>query len=240
MSGLNEQNTVAEWVLAEPGHTRLFERMGIDFCCGGQKTLAQACAEKGLDARTVIQTMEAMAGLGGPATDRTDWNKASLTALADHIQNTHHQYVKDESGRLEMLLRKIAQVHGPNHPELREVLKVYTHLMNELMSHMTKEESILFPAIRELEANAGRPVAFPFGSVGNPIRMMIAEHDSAGEDLSVLSRLTNGYAVPADGCNTYRLAMEGLKEYEEDLHQHIHKENNILFPRAVAMEAGQR
>lgn len=241
MSELTEQNTVAEWVLQSPGHSRIFERMGIDYCCGGKLSLSQACAEKGLDARTVVQTLAAMKGLGAEAGgDRTDWSQATLTALTNHIEQTHHEYLKEEFPRLNALLNKVASVHGERHPELHQVKQAFTAVMDELLAHMPKEERILFPAIRMLEASQGEPVTFGFGSVANPIRMMMMEHESTGNNLAEMNRLTGGYMTPADGCNSYRALMDGLKQLEEDTHLHIHKENNILFPRAIALEESRR
>lgn len=237
MNHLTEQSTVAEWVTERPGRTRLFERLGIDYCCGGQRTLAEACSDKGLDAKSVVQTIAALESLeGGTGGTEKDWRQASLTELAIHIEETHHRYVKEEAPRLEKLAQKVAAVHGANHPELFDVKRVYGELQAELLSHLQKEEGILFPAIKKLEAAGGTPVQFGFGTVANPIHMMISEHDSAGHNMEELRRLTNGYQCPPDGCGSFRGLYDGLKQFEEDLHEHIHKENNILFPRAIELE----
>lgn len=241
MSQLDVNSSVADWVLERPDRTRLFGRLGIDYCCGGQRSLAEACAQKGLDAQSVVQTLKAMEAMAGaePSAAR-DWSQASLTELADHIQETHHRYVREEMPRVLALLEKVASVHGGNHPELHQVKQHFTALGNELLSHLHKEEAILFPVIRQLEAGQITPAHLPFGTVANPIRVMVAEHDSAGENMGAIRRLTQDYRPPADACGSYRALLDALQRWEEDLHQHIHKENNILFPRAVALEESRR
>lgn len=232
MSTIDANKTIAELVTADHGLTRVFERLGIDFCCGGKQTLAAVCAQKGLDVNSVVTTLNAVAGLE-PASGgaNRDWTKATMTELCDHIEQTHHQYLKEELPRVTMLVNKIAGVHGANHPELAEVRQWFGRLSDELLGHLPKEERILFPAIRRMEQSGGEGA-----HVMAPIQVMEAEHESAGQALEKLRELTHGYAVPADGCRTYQATMEALAEVERDTHQHIHLENNILFPRALAFK----
>lgn len=173
-----------------------------------------------------------------PAADDADWNDASLADLADHIVDTHHRFLDSELPRVTGLIEKVCRAHGKKHPDLAKVQETFQQLREHLEFHMTKEENILFPAIRRLEAG-DRPVHFPFGSVNNPIRMMEHEHDDAGNLLRILRELTSGYRPPQDACPTYRVMLESLERIERDLHLHIHKENNILFPRAAACERRQ-
>ncbi|HHV55911.1 MAG TPA: iron-sulfur cluster repair di-iron protein [Firmicutes bacterium] len=255
MSTINEQKTVAELVTERPDRTRIFERLGIDYCCGGRKTLAQACQEKGLDVRTVVATLQAVeeaaeaqtrAGVGAEAETEaeaeagaTGWTAASLAELCDHIVATHHRYLYEELPRLEALLARVVEVHEERHPELLEVQGVFGGLRDELVSHLMKEEQVLFPTIRELETRGQESSGFRLGSLVNPIRVMEMEHESAGQALAKMRELTGGYAPPADACNSYRALLTALAWLEQDLHMHIHKENNILFPRALAAEQGQ-
>lgn len=235
MTAINAEMTVAELVVDHPTRTRILEKLGIDFCCGGHKSLAEACAAKGLDPNTVVQTLNAFEALEPVEHDQQDWSKASLTSLIDHIVSTHHDFLREEMPRLNFLAEKVSQVHGPRHPNLYEVRSVYEGLYEELDSHLDKEEEVLFPVIRSLEAGG---VDAQKMAVAAPIQVMGAEHDSAGRALAKLRELTDNYTTPADGCSSYRALMEGLLEMEQDLHQHIHLENNILFPRALALQQG--
>lgn len=232
MNSITPQTTVGELVATQPALMRVFERLGIDYCCGGKRTLAEASEAKGLDVNTIVQTLQAMQDLGQGQQEEQNWANANLADLCDHIEQTHHAYLQEELPRLRFLVEKIADVHGDRHPELQEVKQVLFGLADELSSHLMKEEQILFPAIRQLVGAKGT-VPMP---VSAPIQVMIDEHDSAGEALEKLRRLTNNYTTPADGCKTYRAAMEGLEQLETDLHRHISKENNILFPRAIALQ----
>jgi regulator of cell morphogenesis and NO signaling len=181
----------------------------------------------------LAQLHEAVKAAGGEPTE--DWTQASLATLCNHIEQTHHAYLRTELPRLTTLIAKLVDAHGEAHPELPKVQHEFAALRGELEPHMFKEEQVLFPAIRRLE-QVKTPPTFPFGTVANPIRMMEHEHDNAGNGLAHIRELTCEYRVPADACNTYRAALHGLSELELDLHQHIHKENNLLFPRAMEME----
>lgn len=237
MSNCTVSSSLAEWVTSVPAAAAVLESYELDYCCGGRESLAAACAARGLDAAVVSVALEAAADNHDSAAPApVDWSRASLTDLCDHIEQTHHVYLRTQFPRLEQLLGKVLSAHGGHHPELRAVAGQFRALVGELGPHLMKEEQILFPAIRRLEA-ADSPPRFPFGSVRNPIRMMEHEHDGAGHCLHELRRLTNGYAPPTDACATWRQLLLGLDALERDLHLHIHKENNLLFPAAARLEA---
>ena len=217
MNTLTAALTVGRIAAENPASTRVFEKYGIDFCCGGRTGFAEACAARGLNPETVLGELEAAAA--GSAENRTDWQTAPIGLLIDHILGTHHVYLKRELPRLAAMLEKVEAAHGSAVPAIAEVLGPMTA---ELEAHLMKEEIVLFPLIR-----GGRP-----GAMG-PIRVMLAEHDAAGEALAQLRSLTGGYRTPAEACNTWRALYAGLGELERDLHQHINLENNVLFPRAL-------
>lgn len=230
--------TVRELALENPNATRVFERLGIDYCCGGGKTLTEACISAQVSVEGVLASLEKEQP--APAPDR-DWAKASLAELVRHIVDTHHLYVKQEAPRLEQLADKVASVHGQNHPEVIRIRSIFQALATELGSHLMKEEQILFPYIVEMEQAVSRGYPVPpcrFGTVQNPVRMMVMEHDSAGAALRELRSASSNYTTPADACVTYKTLYAALEAFEADLHQHIHLENNILFPRALQMESG--
>ncbi|MFO0903228.1 MAG: iron-sulfur cluster repair di-iron protein [Pirellulales bacterium] len=234
MSRLDLDSPVGQWVAERPNTSRVFEAFQIDYCCGGDKSLRQVCAERRLDTGDVLRQLDAAeADSVGASANR--WDLETLTALCDHIESNHHAYLKSELPRLQTMIAKVVGAHGASHPEMKEVASAFAALQAELVPHMFKEEQILFPAIRRLElANSGG--SFPFGTVANPIRMMEHEHESAGDALSRIRRATGDYQIPHDACNTYRAMLDGLRRLELDLHEHIHKENNILFPRAIRRE----
>jgi regulator of cell morphogenesis and NO signaling len=236
--------TVGEIAAEMPGTTREFEKLGIDYCCGGSRTLGEACAAANISIDEALARLEKSSASSQAGTNldlqKQDWQKQLLADLIGHITSTHHAFVRSESPRIEALAAKVVGVHGKNHPELIEVQKVFSALAAELSVHLMKEEQILFPYISRMEENVLAGEAAPpamFGTVLNPVRMMMQEHDGAGDSLRSLRTVTKDYTVPADACISYRTLYQALQEYEADLHQHIHLENNILFPRAVAMEA---
>lgn len=230
-----QESTLGDIVAAQPGLARLFERLGLDYCCGGKQSLAQACARLGLDAASILA---ALAATGPAAKAAPVVNPAELTLsqLADHIERTHHEYVKSELPRLQEMAERVATKHGWRDGRLAEISRVMSALTEEMMSHMAKEEKILFPFIREMEG--GAPDDFHCGSIAHPIAQMEAEHEAAGAAVAQLRLLTDGFAPAVDACNTHRAMLAGFAEFEADLHQHVHKENNILFPRALAKVAG--
>lgn len=225
--------TVAQLVTERPELIRIFEKLGIDYCCGGKTPLGEACAQRNLDANSVVLTLQAVAETTRhEQASATDWTQASLTDLSDHIEETHHRYLAKELPRLETIVAKVVDAHAPAHPELHEIQAVYTRLSRDLLQHTQKEDQVLFPLIRQLESGGKR---LPM-SVAVPIQQMEKEHDEAGDDLKTIRGLTRDFAPPADACQTYRVMLDGLHELEKDTHEHIHKENNILFPRAIAFE----
>lgn len=235
MQAILPSTSVGQIVAERPQLARIFEELQIDYCCGGKRPLADVCRELGLDAADLARRL---ANEEAAATSSVDWNSARLTSLCDHIQQTHHDYLRRELPRLSALLDKVVSAHGARHAELVGIRSTFGELRAELEPHMMKEERILFPAIRFLEAN--RQAQFPFGPLANPIRVMVDEHDHAGDALARLRKLTHDYSPPADACNTYRAMLEGLATLERDMHEHVHKENNILFPRAASLESSLR
>lgn len=223
--------TVGELVRDQPNRARIFEEYGIDYCCGGKKSLEQACSESDADFQAVAQKLEQMDSENGTAKENP--NAMTLTELADHIEATHHAYLRSELPRLQGIIEKVARVHGDADIRLREVNRVFLGFMEEIYSHMMKEESILFPAVRKLEVGES---GFHCGTLANPIRVMEAEHDQAGDALKQFRELTSDFTPPNWACNTYRVMLDSLHQLEQDMHQHIHKENNILFPRALELE----
>ncbi len=225
------ESTVGEIVAARPLLARLFEQLGIDYCCGGKQPLAAVCARRGLDLGTTLALLEsagAALAAGAPEVNAAAMGQAEL---ADHIEAVHHAYLKTELPRLVEMADRVALKHEWRDARLREVRLAVRDLAEEMLSHMQKEEQILFPLVRRIAA--GEQPA----DLAGPIAQMEAEHESAGGLTGRLRLLTDGFTPGADACNTHRALLAGLAEFEADLHRHVHKENNILFPRALA---GQR
>jgi len=236
---LDQTKTVRELALEDPAAPRVLESLGIDYCCGGGKSLAAACREQNLSTEQVLEAIASAAGAGKSAATDRDWQKEPLAELIEHIRTTHHKYTREEIARLNPLLAKVAAKHGKNHPELVRIQAAFSGLAQELDSHLMKEERVLFPYIQRLEESTARnqPAApVPFGTVRNPVSMMIHGHDSAGAALRAMREASGNYTAPADACTSYQTLYRALAEFEADLHQHIHLENNILFPRAIQME----
>ncbi len=222
--------TLGDLVTADPRRSRVLERLGIDYCCNGQRSLADAAGDAGLDATQIAQALD----LADPPPPQ-QWQQLENAALAHDIVDTHHAYLWEEMPRLQALVDKVHGVHGDRHPELAGVRAAYTEAVADLEPHLTREERVLFPAISRLE-KAQAPVDFAFGSLANPISEMLVEHDAVGDLFKRIRELTGGYAAPEDACGSYRAMLAGLEQMELDLHEHIHKENNILFPRVLEME----
>lgn len=227
--------SVSEWVIERPSRSRVFERLGIDYCCGGKISLADACTAAQLAATTVLRAIQE-SDAATPSETVDNWSEASASELIDHIVSTHHAYLRREMPRLVVLGDKIAQVHGPQHPEVIKCQEIFLRLQDELESHMFKEENVLFPLLKGMD-DPQRAVQVSVDAVANPIMAMEQEHDDAGQALRDFRSLTANYAPPPDACNTYRAWLDGLAELEADLHRHVHKENNILFPKALQQEA---
>jgi len=236
------EKTLRELVLETPAATRVLEKLGIDYCCGGNQSLEQACRAANLPIDQVLDSLEAAELATKPEGKDRDWQQEALADLVAHITSTHHKYTRSEIARLAPLLEKVRSVHGQNHPELQSIQTSFLGLADELTMHMMKEEMMLFPYIVRMEESVieRQPILPPpFGTVQNPVSMMMHEHDSAGDALRAMRQASGGYAAPADACVSYQTLYRTLAEFEADLHQHIHLENNILFPRAIAMEQGR-
>jgi regulator of cell morphogenesis and NO signaling len=212
--------SLGDIVATNPAAARALDAHGLDYCCHGNATLAQACADAGIDAAAIADEIAELAGVDDA------WTALDPPVLADHIVDAHHAYLFAELPRVDALSARVLGAHGERHPELHEVRRLVVELRADLEPHMMKEERVLFPAIRALWR--GR-TEFPFGSIANPIRMMITEHGRVGQLLADLRTATGGYVVPSDGCASYRSLYERLESIEHDTHVHIHKENHVLF-----------
>lgn len=232
------QRTIGELVAEDYRRATVFKQNGIDFCCGGGRTLEAACEKKGLSLQGMQRALkDAEQKRAAPSTRPSAW---ALDFLADYIVNEHHTYVRESIPLLQEFTHKVARVHGNAHPEAIEIARLFDELAGELSRHMQKEEQVLFPYVKVLVAahkHEHAPEQPAFGSVQHPIQMMVHEHERAGEILREIRRLSHDFTPPEHACNTYRVSYAKLQEFEEDLHRHIHLENNILFPKAAALEA---
>jgi len=237
MQAITTESTLRDVVAGDYRAATVFEKHGIDYCCGGARPLGAACRDAGVPAETLLAEL---AGLDAvPREDGRDYASMDPAALVDHIVATHHAYVRGAIPTILGHTAKVAEKHGERHPEMVEVARLFEGVAQEMTQHMMKEEQILFPYIKVLarQAASGCPAApSPFGSVQNPIRMMEMEHESAGNAMARIRELTGGFTPPDDACTTYQATLGELDEFERDLHRHVHLENNILFPRAVEME----
>jgi len=228
---ISPSRTVAQLVIDRPARARIFERLGIDYCCNGDRSLAQACRESGLDPTTVADLLDAAVDSNPPSPP--DWTEAPLGDLIDHIVDTHHAYLRRELPQLENLLMGVTEAHGSEVPWLDPVLEVFQTLKLDLETHMMTEEERVFPSIRALSDEAPSPKEAPLDEDG--IEAMIKEHDDSEAALKQLREWTDDYTAPQNACPECRTAMSRLRELETDTHQHVHEENNILFPRARAL-----
>lgn len=230
-------STIGELVAEDYRKAEVFRKFGLDFCCGGHKSLEEACEEKGvstLDVENALKDVE-----NKPLSTSQDFNNWELDFLSNYIVATHHKYVADSLPMLYEFSEKVARVHGDTHPEVIDIANYFDAVAKELKSHMQKEENILFPYIRELvdaKKNDSAINPSPFGTIENPIKMMESEHVSAGGNMEKIHELSNSFTPPEDACSSYRVLYSKLEEFEKDLHQHIHLENNILFPKAIELE----
>ena len=223
-----------------PGAAQILEKLGIDYCCGGDRSIEDACLAADVSVQEVLRRLEAAEESKPAAAEFVDWSRASLSQLVSHIIDKHHIFTCNELERLVGLISRVCAAHGRNHPELLSIQELFNDLKDELLPHMKKEEGVLFPYIFELEAavTAERLLPKPFfGTVSNPIRVMMVEHERAGDTIEKIRSLSANFSVPADGCASYRALYEALEFLEADLHLHIHLENNILFPAAIKMES---
>lgn len=233
---ITEKSIIGAIVAEDYQYAAVFDHAGIDFCCQGDRTIADACVEKSLDPAALISQLNT---ISRGNTARQDFNSWSLDLLTDYIEKTHHRYVTEKISEIAPYLNKIVKVHGSDHPELAEIEQIFTSSAGELSMHMKKEELIVFPRIKKIEhcSESGEPLPpARFDSIQTPISAMLHEHGEEGERFRQIAALSNNYSPPADACNTYRLTYALLQEFEKDLHLHIHLENNILFPKAIKLE----
>lgn len=237
MEKINENSIAAEIVSADYRAAAVFEQYDIDFCCHGNRILKDICVEKGISPEAVIHSLET--ALQVSSEDKNDYNSWPLDQLAQYIEDVHHHYVTKKIPVITQLLHKIVEVHGRQHPQLPESEQLFQESAGELIMHMKKEELMLFPFIKKMAAAKKNGLPFPvpaFGTVQNPVRVMMNEHAAEGERFQQIAQLNDNYTPPADACNTYATTLALLKEFEDDLHLHIHLENNILFPKSLKLE----
>ncbi|MDI5897073.1 iron-sulfur cluster repair di-iron protein [Flavobacterium yafengii] len=232
-----EKITIGEYVAKDFRTAAIFSKYGIDFCCKGNRTIDEACEKKDVDTDQLMDQINTVLATKNDST--IDFKIWPLDLLADYIEKTHHRYVEEKTQILLPFLDKLCKVHGANHPELFEINELFIGCAGELAQHMKKEELILFPFIKKMAKAAliEEPIAKPqFGTVKNPIAMMMEEHEAEGDRFVKIAALTNNYTPPTDGCSTFRVTYAMLADFEQDLHKHIHLENNILFPSAMLLE----
>jgi len=233
---INQHQIIGELVAHDYCTASVFKKYGIDFCCQGNRTISDAVEKKKLVTKAVLRDLQ----LAVEAKDTTtDFNSWPLDLLTDYIEKKHHRYVEAKSLEIKPYLNKICSVHGERHPELFEIQQQFNASVGELAAHMKKEEFILFPFIRKLAKASQENVSIDapsFGTIQNPIAMMNQEHETEGDRFRKIETLSNNYTPPDDACNTYRVTFALLHEFEQDLHLHIHLENNILFPKSIELE----
>jgi regulator of cell morphogenesis and NO signaling len=232
-----KDNTLSDIVRNDFRASRVFETHGLDFCCNGKRKLDEACREKGIEADSIIAELNKE--LSSDKTNEENFDKMDLDVLIDHIIDKHHSYIKRILPVLNSFSEKVIKAHSGKHPELIRVSELYHNVGAELTSHMFKEENMLFPFIKrmaDLKRSGGALTSIPFGSVKNPIMQMEAEHDNAGNAFHEMREITGSFRIPEDACNTFKSFYEELNNFENDLHKHIHLENNILHPKAIALE----
>ena len=231
------EKTLAEIVTDNIRSAVVFEEFGLDFCCNGNRSLKSACIEKNVDVQNIVNELSSLSVNENGSQNVNDWQ---LDFLVEYIMNNHHQYVRRMIPVITLHADKVASVHGNNHPETLQIADLFLAVREELEGHMMKEERILFPQIKQMVLTKNENGQFfppAFGSIQNPITMMELEHTSAGDALNQIKELSNNYSHPEDACNTFKALYSELKEFEEDLHKHIHLENNILFPKAIELES---
>ena len=233
---VDTNKTIGEMVADDFRTASVFSANKIDFCCKGNRTLDEVCNQKGLDVYDVLAQLEKATESNNSTIEFNTWE---LDLLIDYIEKKHHRYVEEKAPILLSFILKLEQVHGAAHPELFEIKNLFKRTADELTQHMKKEELILFPHIKQMveAARNKTPLSAPgFGTVANPIAMMMEEHENEGNRFEKIVAISNNYTPPADGCNTYKVTFQMLQEFESDLHTHIHLENNILFPKAIVLQ----
>jgi len=231
------EKTIGQLVAEDYRTAQVFKNHGIDFCCKGNRSIEEVAQKNNVDANVLYREIEAVQDQ--KSGEHIDFQSWSLDLLPDYIEKKHHRYVEEKIPILKAYLDKLCKVHGNRHPELFKINEHFKASSGDLTAHMKKEELILFPIIRKMVDSKQKRIAMEkphFGTVENPIQMMMHEHENEGDRFVKISELSNNYTPPADSCNTYRVAYALLQEFEDDLHRHIHLENNILFPKAIVME----
>ena len=225
--------TVGEIVAKDYRTAKVFEKHGIDFCCGGKVALSAVCQEKGIDPAVILEEIEALKST--PLERGQNYAAWELPFLADYIVNTHHAYLNENLGEIALYTRKIADVHGSNHPEVIEIAKIFDRIVTDMAAHLREEEEVLFPAIKRIDTarkTGNDPESKDLATLRDSLKKLNMEHDEIGEAVHAIRRLSKEYAIPDDVCNTFLVTYEKLREFEDDLHKHVHLENNILFPKA--------
>ena len=233
---LTQEKTIGDFVAENFRTAEVFKKYNIDFCCKGGRTVEEACDKKKVSPEEIYKELEEVANR---KSEDIDFNSWPLDLLADYVEKTHHRYVEEKSAMLIPYLNKLCKVHGERHPELFEINELFIGSAQDLAAHMKKEELILFPFIKQMVEAKKNGEALPaprFGTVENPVAMMKHEHEAEGERFVKIAELTNNYEFPDDACGTYQVTYKMLEDFQNDLHKHIHLENNILFPKAIAME----
>lgn len=233
---ITQDKKVGETVAKDFRLASVFDKYGIDFCCGGGQTISEVCKRKNIDTEGLLRSINEMTA--SKANKEIDYDSWPIDLLADYIEKKHHRYVREQMPVIKKFLDKLCKVHGERHPELFKINELFSAVVEELTKHLRKEEMVLFPYIRKMVTTYnGKILETPeFRSVKNPINMMMDEHDTEGERFRKIGELTSNYTPPDDACNTYKAAFVLLKEFESDLHIHIHLENNILFPKTITFE----
>jgi regulator of cell morphogenesis and NO signaling len=235
---ITEEKIIGELVAEDYRTAAVFQSFGIDFCCKGNRTIKDVCENRDIEPNILLADLDEV--IRNKDREVTDFQSWPIDLLADYIEKKHHRYVQTKTLEIKPYLDKICKVHGEHHPELFEISKHFNATAGELAKHIKKEELILFPFVRKMmkAKQEGLKVEAPphFGTVKNPIQMMMIEHETEGDRFRKIAELSNAYTPPADACNTYRVTFALLKEFEEDLHLHIHLENNILFQKAIELE----
>lgn len=231
---IDAEMTIGDFVAGDYRTSKVFEKYGIDFCCGGKVALSAVCREKGLDAEAILREIEEVKST--PLDRGRNYSAWELSFLADYIVNTHHAWLRENMEQIAVYARKVAEVHGANHPEVIEISRIFDGIVTGMTAHLREEEEVFFPAVKSISAarKAGsEPDVKDLAVIRDSLEKLDAEHNQIGEAVHEIRRLSRDYAVPADACNTYMVTYRKLREFEDDLHKHVHLENNILFPKAA-------